>query len=703
MPEPAVERPMFYALSVWQVVAFYLLSAAALAVFFYGAYRRLRRYRLGRPDTEERLTLKSLSRAAADIVFNRAIFRGDGFAGLAHLLVFWGFGGLFIATLIVLVENDLVRILIPAWSFLKGDFYLGFSWAADLFGLLLLAGLVMLALRRWLFRPPQFDYAPREEAANFPSPLSMVREDRLLLLLLLAVVIGGFAAEAFRIRATQLAFERVSFVGWGLSQWLAGLGVSRQMAEGTARYTWFFHALTALALVACIPYTKAWHMLAGWYSAALKPPVGRAALPAPTQREGGGYAALEDLTRRELVMVDACTRCGRCHVACPVANAGFPLSPRDLILVLRSHIETAAFAHRRAAAPADPANSPSLAGELVPGAWLWSCTTCLSCDDVCPLGVRRVPLVVQMRRHLVFRGEVDTRLQAALTNLGRYGNSFGTSPRARARWTQGLDSKIKDARKEPVEYLWFVGDYASFDPRLQPVTRAAARVFQHAGLDFGILYEGEQNSGNDARRAGEEGLFEMLVEKNRQAFARACFERMLTTDPHSYQALKREYGENGKIVHYTEVLDRLTQDGKLAVQGGLNLNATYHDPCYLGRYNGIYDAPRRVLRKLGVNLVEMPRNRADSYCCGAGGGRIWMEDRPGIKERPAESRVREAAGLPGVNTLVVSCPKDLVMFQDAVKTARLEDKLVVRDLAELVEQACCPSKERSDGKTAPRQ
>jgi len=314
-----------------------------------------------------------------------------------------------------------------------------------------------------------------------------------------------------------------------------------------------------------------------------------------------------------------------------------------------------------------------------------------------------VPLIVQMRRHLVFRGEVDARLQAALTNLGRYGNSFGTSPRARPRWTQGLEFKIKDARKEPVEYLWFVGDYGSFDPRLQPVTRAAARLFQRAGLDFGILHESEQNAGNDARRAGEEGLFEVLAEKNRQAFAKARFERILTTDPHSYQALKHEYGQNGKVLHYTEVLDQLTQDGKLAPQNGLSLTATYHDPCYLGRYNGVYEAPRRLLDCIGVNLREMPRNRADSYCCGAGGGRIWMEDMPGIKERPAESRVREAAGLPGVNTLVVSCPKDLVMFQDAVKTARLEDRLVVRDLAELVEQACCPSKERSDGTTATRQ
>jgi Fe-S oxidoreductase len=334
-----------------------------------------------------------------------------------------------------------------------------------------------------------------------------------------------------------------------------------------------------------------------------------------------------------------------------------------------------------------PATNGALAGGVVPESWLWSCTSCLACVEHCPVGIWHVPMIVQMRRFLVAQGQVDSRVQDSLQSLTRYGNSFSASPRNRAKWTQGLDFKIKDARKEPVEYLWIVGDYASYDPRAQGVTRAAARVFQQAGLDFGILYEGEQNSGNDVRRVGEEGLFETLRDKNLKAMERAHFTKIVTTDPHTYQALKNEYPNGHEVLHSTELLDSLIQAGKLVPERALDGAVTYHDPCYLGRYNGGYDAPRRVLAALGVELVEMPRNRDRAYCCGAGGGRIWMEDAPGIKERPAESRVREAAGLPGVGTLAIACPKDLVMFQDAVKTAGLEDKLAVRDIVELVEEA----------------
>jgi Fe-S oxidoreductase len=520
----------------------------------------------------------------------------------------------------------------------------------------------------------------------------------LFLFLLATVGAGGFAVEALRIHATQPAFERVSFAGWALGQWLAGSGLSAEWAQATFAYLWVFHAGTALVLVAYVPYSKAWHMLAAWYTLAIKPEDGKRTLPQPIPSESGGYARFEDLTRGELAALDACSRCGRCHVACPAANAGFPLSPRDLILALRSSAEeTLARRPRPATAAANSDNSPLLAGPVVPQPWLWSCTTCLSCDEVCPLAVPHVSLIVQMRRYLVSQGELDSRMQDALANLTRYGNSFGQSARTRAKWTQELPFKIKDARKERVENLWLVGDYASYDPRVQAVTRAAARVFQQAGLDFGILYEGEQNAGNDTRRMGEEGLFEMLRDKNLKTLGKAQFETVVTTDPHTYHVLKNEYaGPNGngagngsasRVLHCTELLDLLLRQGKLPLRRTLKTAVTYHDPCYLGRYNGVYDPPRHLLDELGVSLVEMPRNRADSYCCGAGGGRIWMEDVPGLTERPAESRVREAARLHGVSTLVVSCPKDLVMFQDALKTTELEGTLKIRDAMELVEEA----------------
>jgi Fe-S oxidoreductase len=231
--------------------------------------------------------------------------------------------------------------------------------------------------------------------------------------------------------------------------------------------------------------------------------------------------------------------------------------------------------------------------------------------------------IVDMRRYLVNQGVMDSLLQETLGKLGRYGNSFGQSERNRARWTQGLEKPVKDARKEPVEYLWFVGDYASYSAASSEVTRMTAEVFQRIGLDFGIMYDGERNAGNDVRRVGEEGLFEMLSGRNAAALGRCDFKAIVTTDPHSYNTLKNEYpafGGNYQVVHHTELINELLLSGRLKLAEGTTLkDVTFHDPCYLGRHNGIVDAPRVALHQVGVQTLEMPRHAAKSFCCGAGG------------------------------------------------------------------------------------
>jgi Fe-S oxidoreductase len=302
--------------------------------------------------------------------------------------------------------------------------------------------------------------------------------------------------------------------------------------------------------------------------------------------------------------------------------------------------------------------------------------------------IEHIDTIVEVRRHLVIEGQIDSELQDALTNLGRYGNSFGQSPRKRPQWTQGLEPPIKDAMKEPVEYLWFVGDYASYNPTLADLTSRTAVIFQKAGLDFGVMFKGENHAGNDVRRVGEEGLFEMLVEKNIKALERCQYKTIITTDPHSYNTLLNEYPfeDPPDILHYSELLDQLIQSGTLRFSNPLNYSVTYHDPCYLGRYNQVYDPPRRVIEATGCKLVEMPRSRDSALCCGAGGGRIWMEEGK-VEERPSESRIVEAVALDGVKYFIVSCPKDVTMYQDAVKTTGQEDSLLVKDLIELVEEA----------------
>ncbi|MBI4874290.1 MAG: (Fe-S)-binding protein [Acidobacteria bacterium] len=521
---------------------------------------------------------------------------------------------------------NLVRGLFPVLPIPYADETGLVRFFLQVFALAGLAALAVSAARRYLFPPPRLELSG----------------DASLILALIAVVLG-----------TSLAGT---------------------LTEDPQTYAtlWWAHMLTVLGFLAYLPYSKHLHLLAsplGVFTASLAGD----GLPPPSE----GAARRDEFTWRQLYNGLACAECGRCDRACPGVASGAALSPKMLMHHLKEVVRNG--------------GDGLLLGAAVKPAEVWGCTTCFSCMERCPVFNEHIPVLIEMRRKLVSAGEVEPRLQEAMMRLTRYGNSFGQSARARAKWSQELSFKVKDARKEPVDCLWITGDYAAFDPRVAPVTRAFARLMAQAGVEFGILNEAEQNSGNDVRRTGEEGLFEVLMEKNVAAIGKAAHRRLITTDPHTYHALRNEYrwsNGHGPVAHYSELLDEWLAAGKLEVRHRLELRATYHDPCYLGRYNGLYDAPRRVLHALGATLVEMPRNRERSFCCGAGGGRIWMEDTGDIKERPAEMRVREAAALGGVSTLVVSCPKDLVMFEDAVKTAGLEGKLEVKDLAQLTASAC---------------
>ena len=456
-----------------------------------------------------------------------------------------------------------------------------------------------------------------------------------------------------------------------------------------AEIAFWIHLGVVLLFLTELPGGKHFHVVTSVPSILLRDlqPPGR--LPQAPEFNGDiGVSKVEQFRWRQMLDFYTCTECGRCQDVCPAYNSGLPLSPKLLIMSLRDNLK-----ERGAVLSTQKSNGvleKELVGEVITDEVLWSCTTCYACDQECPLLVEHVNPIVDMRRHLVIEGRVDQELQNALANLGRYGNSFGKSARARARWSRKIKPKIKDARKEPVEYLWFVGDYASFNPTLTDITKITRQVFQQAGLDFGILYEGENNSGNDVRRVGEEGLYEMLVEKNAAVLSECEFKTIVTTDPHSYNTLKNEFSINGAgappVLHYSELLDELISSGELTFRKKLDYKVTYHDPCYLGRYNDVYDAPRRVIESTGCEIIEMPRHGDKALCCGAGGGRIWMEEGE-VTERPSEERIREAAELDGVSDFIVACPKDITMYRDAVKTTGCEDRIVVKDLIEIVSEA----------------
>jgi Fe-S oxidoreductase/nitrate reductase gamma subunit len=709
-------REVFQGLGPGAEVLFYLLASAATGVFAWGWVRRVKKYRQGRSADRVRLRGNGRKVGGQSIVdslyavaSNKTVRRRHNATGLAHLLVFWGFITLFIGTVILTIDYDIVRnatrlIGGEEKSFFQGVFYAVYSFVLDTMGLAAVGGLAYLIGRRAFGHNSARDYTRAEQPDGGYSRRDFVRGDWLFLVSLLLVLVTGFLHEGLRIRASGFpTFEVWSVGGWAIAKAARGVGITEQAAGDARLVLWWLHIGVSLAFVAYIPWSKAMHMVTDAANLVTTEPGAARSLPKPVAVDHVGYRVLADFTWKQLLDLDSCTKCGRCHEVCPAAASGAPLSPRDLILDLRQWVEvssggrTLLDGERRptATGPLAAANGHGgdtrIAGDVITAETLWACTTCMACIEACPVGIEHVPTIVELRRSLVDDGTMEPTLQTALQNITQQGNSFGKSSRMRARWTKGLDTPIKDVRKEPAQHLWFVGDFASFDERLQDLSRSLARILTGAGVDFGILYEDEWNAGNDVRRVGEEGLFELLVEHNIAAFAAADFVEIFTTDPHSFNTLRNEYPAYGlekPVKHYTELLADLLESGAIAVQP-LGVKVTYHDPCYLARYNRQTDAPRRVLAALGCELVEMPRNRENTFCCGAGGGRIWMDD-SGLTERPSENRIREAATL-DVGRFVVACPKDFTMYSDAAKTTGHDDRLRVVDVVQLVEEALAVS------------
>ncbi|MHB8504550.1 MAG: heterodisulfide reductase-related iron-sulfur binding cluster [Acidimicrobiales bacterium] len=709
-----ITRHIFGSMGTAAILTFYVLAMVAIVVFFAGWAKRIRKYRSGRPSgrpwlrrprttsTIPGVTARpTLAGSVATVLTNRTVRRRKASVGIAHLLVFWGFIGLLVATTIVGVDYDIYGHLVTGLieghqrSFLVGTFYEAFNAVFDTAGVAIIAGMAFLIVRRMRAAEPQLDYTRVDRPAADYSRAQFVAGDLLFVWLLMAILVTGFLVQGLRIvRAGFPSFERWTWMGWLVASALSGLGLGAASAAAAHGYLWWLHASMALFFVGYIPYSKAMHIVSSGADLMVTDPGSTRRLP-PVTGDHVGYAGLADFSWKELLGFDACTKCGRCHEVCPARVAGAPLSPRDLILDLRQWADherriPAILDHeqRAEATRSLVANGAAeVAGDVVAERTLWACTTCMACVEACPVGIEHVPTIVQLRRRMVDQGRMEPTLQNALQNIAHQGNSFGKSSRMRARWTKALDFPIKDARKEPVQLLWFVGDHASFDERMQVLSQTLARILQRAGVDFGLLYDDERNAGNDVRRVGEEGLFEMLVEHNLAAFGRAQFQEIFTTDPHSFNTLRNEYptfGLDVRVRHYTQVLADLLEEGTLGTRP-LGLRVTYHDPCYLGRYNRVVEAPRRALRALGCELVEMPRNRDNTFCCGAGGGRIWMDDSQ-LKERPSENRIEEAATL-GVERFVVACPKDFAMYSDAAKTTGHDADLTVCDLVQLVELA----------------
>ena len=678
-------RPTFWRIGDVGKAVFYYLAAVAILVFLFGTYERVRRYTQGSEDPFERLDdLPGRTLAAARLALsNRKQLDRDVVAGVMHAFVVWGFLTLLIGTTILGIDMDLYRPL-TGDSFFVGDFYLSYSFVMDAMGLLFVVGVGVALWRRYARRLARLH-------GRHTS-----REDDLFLGALFVLGVGGYLTEGVRILGTSttrdVSFETVSFVGWFVKDLLSLAGVTPEMAAGAYPAIWWSHALVALWFVAWIPYAKPFHMLSSFANLVTRDEqagVRLPGVPADAAPEDIGPSEIDDFSWKQLLDHDACTKCGRCSSVCPAKASGRPLDPRDVILDLKRYREERDAGGEDIPIIADGGTS------VIDARTMESCMSCMACMDACPVDIEHVTQFTEMNRRLTESGEMDEHVQDAMMSVFQHGNTFGDPERKRPDWTDDLDFEVPDARDQPVEYLWYVGDYPSYDERNQRVARSLAHVFEAAGVDYGILYEAERTDGNDVRRVGEEGLYEMLVEDNAGAIGDCEFEAIVCTDPHSYNTFKNEYPEfeacewdSEDVFHYTQVVADLAESGALGLRGDeLDYTATYHDPCHLGRFNDVFEAPRDLVRATGATLHEMPRNRADSFCCGGGGGGLWMDFEE--ESKPSEERLREAledTDAP-VEKFVVACPMCMTMYEDGRKTGGFEDDLEIVGLTELLAEA----------------
>lgn len=605
---------------------FYVLVGLVLAVFAYGLYRRLAPMLAAREDRRPPGPIAGI-KGLVDGLTGRQIWPGDFWAGLIHLGLIWGFGLLFLGTLGLMVDEYLVR-----W--LTGSAYVVYSVILELAGAALVLASAGALIRRLIGRPQR---------------LERRWDDLALPALLLLIGLTGFVVEQGRIFVTG-AVEPYAFIG----AWLAR---TAPLDSGLYRLAWWVHALSALGLIAVFPFTKLAHAIFAPAQLAYQ------ALP---RRALTGEEMLEPSQADVLARV-TCVRCGRCLELCPAQSAQEGFNARWFI---QSQLEGR-------------------------GGDIWNCATCGACLEVCPLEIASPELIVKDRGAIVEQGtEAPPEAAEALESIHKHKNPWGAPRRQKAAWARKAKAPVLARLKRPVETLYFVGCTTSVETRAIGIAQAMAELLTAAEEDWAVLGDKEPCCGDMARVLGEFGLLELCWEETTEALTEAA-EGIVVSSPHCLHTLTAHYpdlaaaldgpGLEAPVEHYSQRLARLIDQGKLEFGQSPLGKVTYHDPCYLGRWGGEYEAPRRVLSAIpGLELTEMPRNREHSFCCGGGGGRSFRDFEAAVS--PAELRLREAEAT-GAEAVVTACPICLIMLTDAAKTAGLEDKLEVIDLAELAARA----------------
>jgi len=671
----------------------FILAALTSVGFTYHGFKTIfDSVRKGRPAPELKNVPGSLIKAAFTVLFQQTIFKARKVLSAIHMGLFFG-----LITYAFVNIVDALEGLVPGFELTYGGKHLAnaptglvnaFNLISDVMSGFLLIAITVFFVRRFITKDKALTFRDNVLLNDKVKAGAQNRDSLIVDVFVVMHVSAHLMTQAFRLTEGADPFMPIaSFLNsiFGASEvgvyvaWWISLGWVMFIIPYLSRskHTHFFMSPINLGLAKQNPRGQ------------LDPAIPLKVIDGNTFEPGAKH--VHDLAWTRVLDAYACVQCNRCQDVCPANFQGRPLSPSALEVNKRYLLKEATFGSHP-----DRLLLPLTETVISPEA-VWSCTTCYACVQVCPVGNEPMADIVDIRRRMLIDGaELDSGVQNALQSLATNGNWMSKGKRLRGKWAKEMEFPVKDATAEPVDHLWFVGDTASFDERVVPNTKMVARIFNHAGIDFGIMYKEESNAGNDVRRVGEEGLFEQLVEQNMAAFGKAQFQRIVTTDPHSFNTIKNEYpqfGSQWEVKHYTVTLLRLFEEGKLTVKNKLShYKVTFHDPCYLGRYNGGFTAPRKLLELLGVEFHEMPRNCENSFCCGAGGGQIWMgKVAPG--ERPAENRIKEALTTFEANAsdkkqlFIVTCPKDMIMYSDAVKTTGNEGKIEVRDIIQLIAEA----------------
>ncbi|GAB4074834.1 heterodisulfide reductase-related iron-sulfur binding cluster [Barrientosiimonas marina] len=673
---------------------------AFVAIVVYGVYlfakavaTRVSYIKLGQKSEFDR-AFKERFRRVGKIVFGQSKLLKDKKSGSIHVMMFYGF---------ILVQfgaiDMFIRGLAPGNHLPFGPVYPAFTFFQELVTLMILVAVGWAFYRRYMEKLVRLK-------RSFKAGLVLVFIGTLMISMLfgngMMMLWSGEALTWSEPVASGIAF---------LFSWLAPTA-----ATALFYVFWWIHTVTILAFLVYVPQSKHAHLIAAPINVFLSKRVPGKLKPinfdideeANEEEISFGAGKVEDFDQHQLIDFYACTECGRCTDVCPASGTGKMLSPMDIMVKARDHLTAKGaavtgtspwvpgYAFSGGAAEANETTPGmadiSLIGDVITEEELSGCTTCRACEDACPVMNEHVSTIIDMRRYLVMtEGKMNQGAQRAVMNIERQGNPWGLSKKDRIKWRdQDEDAyvpTIKELNKEgkDFEYLFWVSSMGSFDSRSQKIALAFAKLMNRAGINFAILGNKEQNSGDTARRIGNEYLFQEIAEKNIKEFEKNGVTKIVTIDPHAYNLFKNEYPDFGfeaEVYHHTQILYDLLMNGKLQPEREINQRLTYHDSCYLGRYNGVYDPPREILKAIpGIDLVEMKRNRESGMCCGAGGGLMWAEDTTGNQINVA----RTEQAMETESTMISSaCPFCLTMMSDGTKAKEVEEDISTMDVAEIL-------------------